>query len=64
MMLLVLYLMVGQTFVRGLSDCKPFPKIFGGKTGHTYVNQIDAYEAADMLVQVGYTADSSLTGSS
>ena len=39
--------------------CNSFPKIFGGSSGDTYVNQIDVFD--DNLAFAGRTLDSSLT---
>jgi hypothetical protein len=42
------------------ATCNSFPKIFGGSSGHTYLNQIDVYN--DYLALAGNTQDNTLTG--
>ena len=40
--------------------CNSFPKIFGGSSGYSWLNQIDVFN--DYLAMGGYTEDSSLIG--
>jgi hypothetical protein len=42
--------------------CNSFPKIFGGSSGFTFVNQIDVFD--DYLAFAGGTIDSGLTQTS
>ena len=40
--------------------CNSFPKIFGGSSGYSWLNQIDVFN--DYLAMGGYTEDSLLIG--
>jgi hypothetical protein len=41
------------------TTCNSFPKIFGGSSDQTYLNQIDVYN--DYLALAGHTQDNSLS---
>ena len=42
------------------TSCNNFPKILGGTSGNTVLNQIDVY--SDYLAMAGHTLDTALTG--
>jgi hypothetical protein len=46
--------------VQSTSTCNSFPKIFGGSSGDTYLNHIDAFN--DYFAIAGETYDNDLTG--